>query len=58
MKTYKHPEALKKDVREVLDQEPHKSALIEIIKRDGSLTEENITEYIKNYMEIKKEVSK
>ena len=58
MKTHKHPEALKKDVREALMQEPHKSALIEIIKRDGKLTEENIAEYITNYMEIKKEVSK
>lgn len=58
MKTHKHPEALKKDVREVLNQEPHKSALIEIIKRDGRLTEKNIAEYITNFVEKKKEVSK
>lgn len=47
---YKHPESLKKEVRESLMQEPHKSALIQIMEREGQLTEENVATYINNYL--------
>jgi len=55
--TYKHTEKQKEKARDVLMQEPHRTALRKIIERDGQLTEENIAKYIRDFVAKKERLN-